>query len=215
MTFPLTDLDLSEFHTGLRERAAALAAGAAGVSAEALSSTYNCVAIVNHVGQLKGGHCACLRAPSTPPPPPFARAPRHNPPPTPPICADTAAVETAAAQGKLPRSLSECSWKLFDDSKVTDINGAPDTKVRNGAGHHESARHIITAWTFTHAPWPLTPTPTPHPRTRTSSSSGACRRWAQPRPARRAPCEPYLCAHQRACRVRAAAVAARVGAHCY
>ena len=83
MTFPLTDLDLSEFHTGLRERAAALAAGAAGVSAEALSSTYNCVAIVNHVGQLKGGHCACLRAPSTPPPPPFARAPRHNPPPTP------------------------------------------------------------------------------------------------------------------------------------
>lgn len=49
-------LDLSEFHTGAAARkAAAVAAGGGGAG---VSSVYNCIAIVNHEGQLKGGHCA-------------------------------------------------------------------------------------------------------------------------------------------------------------
>ena len=62
MTFPLMGLDLAEFNTGARERAAAGGGGGA-----AASSLYNCIAIVNHVGQLKGGHCAWM--PPLPPPP--------------------------------------------------------------------------------------------------------------------------------------------------
>jgi Ubiquitin carboxyl-terminal hydrolase len=105
VSFPLSGLDLSEFH------GAAIAEKAEKGTASH-SSLYDCVAVVNQSGKMKGGHCAYslfshgVRSPAR----------THSRPLPLFLFADTAVIDrNASVDGP---SGAQGEWSLYDDTVV-------------------------------------------------------------------------------------------------